>query len=608
VEALEERLVMNTYMVVPGAANNTTTFNTLADTLNLANIQQGDVIQIEAGSSPGHITDADIPNVKNLTIQGDPSADLSAIPKFFLDDHVTIDTTRQGFNFKHLQLDITNGTLQILANSTITDCRVQEDFAGEGIEVDGPTAAVISNSYFESDNSQSQQTNLLRVYSGPNSHNLITDNQFVALTGTDITLLNYTGAGSDLIAHNTFTANAGGSPMLEVQSGSQGATIQDNTFNEEDPLGTGIQVVPDVQNLRIVDNVISFTSGNANSDGIVVDASTSTSPTSMVIADNHISTAGSGVGIVLSAQAPGVTFDAKIQDNDFHDNSIGVYLAAGTGGSLAGMDLGGGAQGSLGANNFRGDFRAIFVSALAAAGPIQAQMNIFGVADPTTVIYDHHNDSSLATVVSANPLTGNAAYVETLYLDFLHRAGDLNPSHNDAAGWVTLLNHGTPAATVASDIAHSGEGLGVAVDGLYHRFLGRDADAGGRAGFVSWLQAGATLEDVMQVMLGSSEYRSHYQTDYDYVQSLYQNLLHRTGSTAEINGWVNQLPALGRAGLAQTLLWSQEFRGWEVGDDYTQLLHRTPAAGEVSGWAGSGLDLLTLDAVFAGSLEFQGNG
>jgi hypothetical protein len=605
-------MVMSTFSVVPGTGNNMTTFGTLQALLNNANVQSGDVIQIEPGSTPGHIVDADIPNLQNLTIQGDPTADLSSIPYFYLDDHVSIDTTRQGFTFKHVQFDVTNGTLQLLANSIITDCHVKNDFAGEGIEVDGPTAAVISDSYIESDNSNSQQTNLVRVVSPGNSHDRITDNQFVALTGTNITLLDYAGAASssDLIAHNTFNSNTSDGPLLQVEAGSQGLTIHSNTFTNGDPFGTGIEVIPDVQNLQIVDNVISVTNGNSAADGIVVAGSTSTTDSSMVISDNHIHAGGGGTGIVFTTPAPGVNLVAKVQDNDLTGNGNGVFLAeVGNHAPLSRVDLGGGPEGSLGGNDFRGDFRAIYTSAFTADGPVQAQMNIFSVADPTTVIYDHHNNSSLAAVVATNPLTASAAYVETLYLDFLHRTGAVN-SQSDAGYWVALLGQGTPAATVASDIARSAEGAGVAVDGLYHRFLGRDADPAGRAGFVSYLQTGGTLEGVSQAMLASPEYQSHFQTDADFVQSLYQNLLHRPPSTAEVNGYLPLVAQLGRAAVAQGFLFSTEFRGDEVVDDYTKLLHRAqpPSAAEVNGWVGSNLDLLTIDTYFAASSEFQMNG
>ena len=65
-----------------------------------------------------------------------------------------------------------------------------------------------------------------------------------------------------------------------------------------------------------------------------------------------------------------------------------------------------------------------------------------------------------------------------------------------------------------------------------------------------------------------------------------------------------------RADLAQQFLSSAEYRGLAVNEDYARLLQRTtpPAAGEVAYWVGSGLDLLTLDALFASTPEFQQNG
>jgi hypothetical protein len=209
----------------------------------------------------------------------------------------------------------------------------------------------------------------------------------------------------------------------------------------------------------------------------------------------------------------------------------------------------------------------------------------------------------------ATALTAHQRFVEALYLDFLHRTGDLN-NPNDAGGWVLALDQGTPAATVANGIARSVEALGIDVDGLYQRFLGRAADPAGRAGFVAYLQNGGTLEGVSQMMLASAEYQSHFPTDAAFVQSLYQNLLQRPGSNAEVGGWLAVLPQLGRTGVAQAFLSSQEYRYLEVVDDYTQLLDRTqpPGAVEVNGWVGTGLDLLMIDARIASSPEYQTNG
>jgi hypothetical protein len=619
VEILEERMLMNNRFVVPAvAADNLTRFSSLDGALTMPGLNTGDIIQIEPGSSPGQLVNSDLPFVQNLTIQGDPAYDVQSIPWFSIGSPVYIGFGEQGLAFKNAEINIQQGILEFTADGTISGCRIRNEYAGFPIALVDTSAATITNSYIEND-APNQSKSLVTVEPATGSHNLITDNQFVSINGSPIVLLNYSGGAgtTDLVAHNSFVSDSSSSLFL-VRNDTQGLTLQGNSFTDSDSTGTAIEVDPTVQNLRIVDNTISVPNGGFFSDGILVDAGLPTGTSSMVIANNHIHTGGDGSGIEFTGEASTYTFVAKVEGNDLTGNGTGVLIDAGQGGSVAGIDLGGGAQGSLGGNDFRGDYSnswfsvkdAIVVRATWPAGPtIQAQGNIFGVADPSTVIQDHNQDPTVAAVVSAGQMTGNAAYVETLYLDFLHRTGNLgNP--NDAGGWVTLLNQGMPATTVANDIVRSAEALGIAINGLYHRFLGRDADPAGRAYFVNYLQTGGTLEGISRAILGSKEYRSHFPTDSSFVQSLYQNLLHRTGSSAEIAGWLAQLPQLGRTGVAQAFLSSLEYREREVSDDYMQILHRVqpPPAIELSNWAGTSLDLLTIDMLFAGSPEFQVNG
>src|SRR5262249_13005406 len=159
---------------------------------------------------------------------------------------------------------------------------------------------------------------------------------------------------------------------------------------------TAIEVDPFVQNIQIVDNDISIAASNGVATGIRVDGGQAAVSRSIVIANNHINTGGKGTGIEFAGGAPGLSFTANVEGNDCNGNHIGVLIEAGLGGSVSGIDLGGGAQGSKGANNFRGagsgKISAIFVTASAAAGPVQAKMNIFGVADPTTAIWDQKYD------------------------------------------------------------------------------------------------------------------------------------------------------------------------------------------------------------------------
>jgi hypothetical protein len=601
-------MLMNNRFVVPGMVDNVTKFGSLHDALTTPGLHAGDVIQIEPNSSPGQLFNADIPALKNLTIQGNPAYDVQSIPYLSVSSYVSIEPAQQGFALKNVQVDIQDSGLEFDADGTITGCRIK--YEGGAINADavsfvGTSTAVISDSYFESSDPQNGSDALLYMQPANGSQNRIIDNQFFATAGNNIDFINYSGGAgiTDAVAHNTFLSNSNGT-SIDIDS-SEGLTVQGNTFTDSNlSPGDAIAAIR-VQNLQILDNVISSPHG---SEGIYVYPDQTSAPLAVVIAKNHINTGNQGTGIDFYAGSPGSSIVAKVEDNDLQGNEQGVYISKGSGGSVGGIDLGGGAQGSLGGNDFRGDWQAIYVSAPSAAAPsIHAQMNIFGVADPTTIIHDQHNNPTLAAVVSSNPLTGNAAFVETLYLDFLHRTGDLsNP--NDAGSWVTRLGKGMPAATVADLVARSPEALGIAIDGLYHRFLGRAADAAGRANFVAYLQAGGTLEGVSQLMLASSEYQSRFPTDSSYVQSLYQNLLHRTGSTAEVNGWVAKLPQLGRASVAHGFLLSQEYRTDEVSDDYTWFLHRAGSAAEINSWVNGGNDLLTIDSLFAGSTEFQQNG
>ena len=73
-------------------------------------------------------------------------------------------------------------------------------------------------------------------------------------------------------------------------------------------------------------------------------------------------------------------------------------------------------------------------------------------------------------------------------------------------GGKPLVDRGIPHAAIAAAFLASPESDRDEVEELYHRFLHRPADAAGLAGFVNALQAGATNEQIMAVLLGSDEY------------------------------------------------------------------------------------------------------
>src|SRR5205823_1163114 len=191
------------------------------------------------------------------------------------------------------------------------------------------------------------------------------------------------------------------------------------------------------------------------------------------------------------------------------------------------------------------------------------------------------------------------------------------------AGWVAMLDAGVPRAVVVQGIENSAEHLGLVVDGLYSKILGRAADAAGRQAFVQYLQAGHTMEEVAWVMAASPEFANANRTDTAWVQTVYSKLLGRAAAAGEVSMWVSALPTMTRAGVANAILTSAESRAGAVQQMYgfapaassapASLLARelnrpvAPAAGEVNGWVSSVFDVRTMEALVAGSDEFFAN-
>jgi hypothetical protein len=235
-----------------------------------------------------------------------------------------------------------------------------------------------------------------------------------------------------------------------------------------------------------------------------------------------------------------------------------------------------------------------------------------GLSVPTT---DQRGEPRPANSIDVGAFQTEAApplgFVQDLYHDFLGRDG--TPS--ELSQWVSVLPT-LGQAGVANAISHSAEALTHAVDGFYVQFLGRPAAGGEEAGWVAMLQNGATEEQVIAGILSSSEFAARANAligganaDANYVQALYQLLLNRTGSPAEVNAWLGGLSS-GRAAVALGFLGSAEYRSDTVDQLYATLLDRStaPAASEAAGWVNSGLDMLAMEDAFASSMEYFQNG
>ncbi len=634
-EVLEARTLLNNRFVLPLGVpvDNTTTFTTLQAALATAGLTAGDTIQIEPGSAPGNVT-AMAPPVASLTIQGDPNAPPGAIPLFTISGPFTAVPGLGRFTLKNVNAGLVDsGALTIQANFTLTNSVLVDINSTSTLPITlSGGANVVTGSTVVNDVTVSNGMLTVETPAGGSS-NLFSGDTFVvnAFSNDEFGYADGSAATvTDQVIGNTFLVSPGASAnsLLTVEESLTNLTIADNTFSG--PGSTGIYQVPFFypQNLQIVGNTLRLTAASAID--IDLQGGGPNSSVSAVVANNQISTNGTngyGLRFDLSAAATGA-LNVKVQGNDFHDNAFGIEIGGATG-PAGGIDLGGGNQGSLGDNDFRGftvpnmpSNVAIQVAGVALSqGTVRAQHNAFaGSVTPASVVSDPNHNLNLA-----NPLSANAAFVAALYNDFLKRAGDTTNA-NDAGGWVTALNGNTMTpAQVAAAISKTPEALGVVVDGLYQKLLNRAADPNGRAELVTYLSNGGTLEQVVDSLVTSAEYAADTGgTDFGFVESLYVKLLGRTGSNAEVAYFLSQLPGGGRAGVANVILYSAEFRGDAAQQFYgfatppamsllsalPPLLHRTtaPSAGDITSWVNSGLAVLSMASVFAETQEFFTNG
>jgi parallel beta-helix repeat protein len=167
--------------------------------------------------------------------------------------------------------------------------------------------------------------------------------------------------------------------------------------------------------------------------------------------------------------------------------------------------------------------------------------------------------------------TPNDIYVENVYDRLFHRVAD--PRAQD---WVNLLNKGTPPATVVQMIENSPEYQTDLVASLYKKYLNRAVDPRARD-WVNMLAAGGTVEQVTAGIVSSQEYFTlHGGTPTGFVQGLYQDILGRTGSTSEVQGWVNFMSGGATSTqVALGFLGSTEYRKDVVDSYYHEFLNRT---------------------------------
>jgi hypothetical protein len=511
------------------------------------------LITIEPGASPDSAPVSI--SCHNVTIQGDPNVPAAVLPS----EQISITGNNNALvnlNLTSLTLDDSSSLGNQPGNSgnLISKCSIQEVLEVAGIE-----------------NTFTQNTVTGRALFIRGFHDLVTNNTFASAANAMLTVRFCDGIQ---ITQNTFYGNTQALVLTNSGGSGQPSIVANNTITMSRLLSTGI-------NIR--QEYLGF---------------------AQVLVFNNTIT-GAGVGLNLFCEAGG-NFTAVVQGNDFSNTVVGVRIT-GDGTSCGSVDLGGGSSPglsinpSLGGNDFRGLASGGFAITIGGAinSTVPAHDNLFpSGAIPGQLVFVGPGGGAID--LGSQQLNQTQSFVQGVYNDLLGRTGSLAELNL----WVNVFNAQGQAA-VANGILRSSEALGRVVDSFYLRFLGRQSDAAGRAAWISTLQNGASLESVEAGFITSPEYLSHIDTDF--VQSLYINLLGRTGSAAELAAWNNNIQTLGLAGITNAFLTSQEYRGDNVSADFALFLHRQPTPTESSAFVGTSLDLLGIEVAILTSQECFAN-
>jgi hypothetical protein len=409
----------------------------------------------------------------------------------------------------------------------------------------------------------------------------------------------------DVMTDNAFTGEA--DPLLKVTD-CDGTVISQNSFYCPTTAISMLNCGGEEGDCAVENNKV-FTSGAA-STGILIrqedssqehpGAPAGNGSAGVFVENNTINTnGGTGLSLSCAVGTNGGDFFIFAFGNDFHNNAVGVRVS-GDGTNYGDVDL------HYGGNDFRGfttigtaSAAAIVLTNTSPTAVLSAPNNMFSPGVSPSFVVDDGVEGSLTgtgQIDAAAKLDDAHAFVQGVYNDLLGRTGSLA----ELNAWVNVFNAQGQAA-VANGILRSSESLGRIVDTFYLRFLGRQSDAAGRAGWINILQHGASLESVEAGFITSPEYLGRIDTDF--VQSLYINLLGRTGSAAELALWNNDIQTVGLAGIANAFLTSQEYRADNVSADFTSFLHRPPSPTEISAFVAMPTDLLGIEAAILSSQE-----
>ncbi|MCH5549837.1 DUF4214 domain-containing protein [Pseudomonas syringae pv. syringae] len=197
--------------------------------------------------------------------------------------------------------------------------------------------------------------------------------------------------------------------------------------------------------------------------------------------------------------------------------------------------------------------------------------------------------SAVETVVLAQNDTEATAL--RMFEGILGRDADLG----GAQAFAGLANSGASLTDIANSFLNSSEfattSSAAPISSLYTELLGRAADAGGLANWQAVVANGGTLADVAAGLAVSTEAQALDLSNGDFVRDLYTSALGRAADQGGLDSWVSQLfNGASRAEVAQGIVGSQEAAAKADSDFidglYQNAIGRAADAGGKAAWSG----------------------
>ena len=180
------------------------------------------------------------------------------------------------------------------------------------------------------------------------------------------------------------------------------------------------------------------------------------------------------------------------------------------------------------------------------------------------------------------------AFVRGLYANVLQRN---NPSDAEVNAWVNQIDMGMSLQAVNAAFVGSNERMQVIVNEDYTNLLGRTADQQGLNFWAQQLANGMTQDQVEAGIAGSEEFLMvHGSTNTQFIQGLYQTVLHRTADDASLTYWNNQMNVITSRqvtpeDVALRIVSSDEAHLNDVDTIFSEILHRNADQSSRATWA-----------------------